>query len=148
MLTCQHPRVSVTTMLSPLNIIKHIRKDTLRKELMLRKYLPKLIDDPSLTSQNNTEEVDSKSIVEALPTLEEHHSSPVQSLYTSIYCIFSPLAPGWASIPQGETWRHQNKRRRPHNSTADPNHRVLKRLPTFFQVFNPQLENPLNRQLV
>lgn len=66
--------VSGTTMLLPLNIINHIRKDTCVEE----ENNCKLIDDPSLTSQNNSEDVDSNSVVEAPPTLEEHHSSPVQ----------------------------------------------------------------------
>lgn len=71
--------VSVTTMLIPLNMINHIRKHTDKR----RKLLLKLINDPSWTSQNTTDDVHSNRTKKALPPLGAPffscHCTPVSS---------------------------------------------------------------------
>lgn len=75
-------------MLLPLNIINHIRKDTLMKKnkRVKEENNCKLIDDPSLTSQSNTEKVDSNGFVEALQC---SHFIPVSSSLLLLAELFS-----------------------------------------------------------
>lgn len=120
--------VSVTTMLILLNMINHIRKHTDKR----RKLLLKLINDPSWTSQNTTDDVHSNSTKEAPPPLGalffSCHCTPVSSSPPLLAEFFSsPLAPSWMSIPQGKTWRHRNKCRKPKASTAEPDRHALKK---------------------